>query len=121
MTKRLNGYLAFLEQETARDLTAAERDALRADLLAQFGFFAHERLVHLLVTLGFALFTLLAFAGAAYSGRLAAAALAALLLALLVPYIVHYYHLENGVQRLYVYYDRLTPLPGRAPDKTQRS
>jgi len=26
---------------------------------------------------------------------------------LLFPYIKHYYTLENGVQRLYAYYDRL--------------
>ena len=25
---------------------------------------------------------------------------------LLFPYIVHYYHLENGTQKLYTYYDR---------------
>ncbi|NLA43621.1 hypothetical protein GX865_05780 [Candidatus Saccharibacteria bacterium] len=32
---------------------------------------------------------------------------AVLFLALLIPYIVHYYHLENGVQRLYSLYDEI--------------
>ena len=35
-------------------------------------------------------------------------ALTVLLLILLIPYIRHYYILENGVQKLYTYYDRLT-------------
>ena len=116
MTKRLNAYLALLERETARELSDDECRALREDLLAQFAFFAHERLIHLLVTLGFALFTLLAFAALVFTQEPAAAAFLLLLLVLLVPYIIHYYHLENGVQRLYACYDRLTPLPGRTPE-----
>jgi hypothetical protein len=33
--------------------------------------------------------------------------LAILLLALLIPYISHYYFLENNTQKLYKYYDRI--------------
>ena len=35
------------------------------------------------------------------------AALDVLFLVLLIPYIFHYYRLENGVQKLYEYYDKL--------------
>ena len=41
-------------------------------------------------------------------------ALLILLLCLLIPYIRHYFLLENGVQRLYGIADRLSP-PLRAP------
>ncbi len=63
--------------------------------------FQHERLIHLLVTLFVALFALLAIGWWLLQPSLAAGALAALLLALTAGYLVHYYRLENGVQRLY--------------------
>src|SRR5574341_586587 len=63
--------------------------------------FQHERLVHLLVTLFVALFALLAIAWGLVRPSVAAGALAALLLALTAGYLLHYFRLENGVQRLY--------------------
>lgn len=63
--------------------------------------FQHERLIHLLVTLFVALFALLAIGWGLLRPSLAAAALAALLLALTAAYLLHYFRLENGVQRLY--------------------
>ena len=69
--------------------------------------FQHERLIHLLVTLFVALFALLAIGWSLHQPSLAAAALAALLLALTAGYVLHYYRLENGVQRLYELSQRL--------------
>ena len=63
--------------------------------------FQHERLIHLLVTLFVALFALLSVGWLLLQPSLAAGALAALLLALTAGYLLHYYRLENGVQRLY--------------------
>jgi flagellar biogenesis protein FliO len=63
--------------------------------------FQHERLIHLLVTLFVALFALLAVAWLLHDPSAGAAALAALLLALTAAYLLHYFRLENGVQRLY--------------------
>ena len=63
--------------------------------------FQHERLIHLLVTLFVALFALLSIGGFLLLPSLATGALAALLLALTSGYLLHYYRLENGVQRLY--------------------
>jgi membrane-bound metal-dependent hydrolase YbcI (DUF457 family) len=63
--------------------------------------FQHERLVHLLVTLFVALFALLAVAWLLHEPSAGAAALAALLLVLTAAYVLHYFRLENGVQRLY--------------------
>ncbi|HSN15310.1 MAG TPA: hypothetical protein VLT61_11800 [Anaeromyxobacteraceae bacterium] len=63
--------------------------------------FQHERLIHLLVTLFVALFALLAVGGLLLAPSRAMGALAALLLGLTAAYILHYFRLENGVQRLY--------------------
>ncbi len=112
MEKRLKNYIfrteELLSQENAERMTAVERQALREELLVQIGFFQHERLVHLIVTVTFALLTMLAILGCVLSPELMLFVLVLLLLILLVPYIRHYYILENGVQKLYVCYDQLT-------------
>jgi cell division protein FtsB len=41
------------------------------------------------------------------SGNMAMSILTILLLVLLIPYIRHYYILENEVQKMYVQYDKL--------------
>ena len=84
----------------------ADLAELRSEMLVKIGFMQHERLVHLLVTILFALLmfmSLIAFFVSENPGMLAAAAL---MLALLIPYISHYYFLENGVQKLYALYDK---------------
>jgi 4-amino-4-deoxy-L-arabinose transferase-like glycosyltransferase len=68
---------------------------------AQIRYMQHERLIHLLVTLFVGLFTLIAVLHVATRPSLAVGVLAVLLTALFVPYIAHYYRLENGVQRWY--------------------
>ncbi|MBN1961602.1 MAG: hypothetical protein JW841_11705 [Deltaproteobacteria bacterium] len=67
----------------------------------QIGYLQAERLAHLLVTLAVALFTLIAGIGAAYAATALWGAVSLLLLALLLGYIVHYYRLENAIQRWY--------------------
>ena len=73
-------------------------------------FFQHERLIHLLVTMLFALLTFGSLFTFLVTGFLPVIALFVLFLALLIPYIFHYYHLENGVQQLYELYDQLKAL-----------
>jgi cell division protein FtsW (lipid II flippase) len=65
----------------------------------------HERLVHLLVTLAFGCFFLISVLFAAVFEKLGILALSFLFLVLLVPYIIHYYKLENGIQRWYGLYN----------------
>ena len=59
-------------------------------------FFQHERLIHLIVTVLFALCTVMTLIP-----------LAIAFLVLLVPYIKHYYFLENQTQLLYKDYDKI--------------
>ena len=83
-----------------------DKKELAEKLLVRIGFYQHERLIHLIDTMSFGVFFLLslilAFSNAYFL------ALSALLLILLVPYIAHYYFLENSTQELYKVYYSLT-------------
>ena len=69
--------------------------------------FQHERFIHLIVMVLFALCTVITILAIALSEKLMLIPLAALLLVLLVPYIKHYFFLENTVQLLYKDYDAI--------------
>ena len=107
MTKQIKEYLAHLEEYFSHPHTPAEDVAERAAMLCRISFYQHERLVHLLVMLGFAVFFLLSLALLLIKGSVGLAALTVLFLALLVPYIRHYWFLENSVQKMYEYYYRI--------------
>ena len=81
-------------------------DVLQEHLI-QIGCFQHERLVHLIVTVTFAILTLISIVVALMICNPALDALTLLFLVLLIPYIMHYYTLENEVQKMYVQYDRI--------------
>lgn len=105
MRKRLLDYIRYLTEECGKEHTREEWEALQSDLLVQIGFFQHERLVHLIVTVLFAVLTFGAVALLMVTGKIVCLVLAVALLVLLVPYIWHYYVLENGTQTLYSFYD----------------
>jgi len=80
--------------------------------LHQISFFSHERLIHLIVTALFAVLAIgsfFAFYFSTIGGEFSAGLLLLFLLCfvLLIPYIRHYYILENGVQKMYRQYDEL--------------
>ncbi len=107
MERRLKEYLCLMEQLKIENLDLQERRQKGKELLVQIGFFQHERLVHLIVTITFALLTMLSVLGFLALVQPGLLVLTILLVVLLVPYIRHYYILENGVQKLYAYYDKL--------------
>ena len=102
MTKYINEYIEELESRILNEkITKKDID----DLIVKISFFQHERLIHLLVTLFFALFavvlTYLSFNNPMYS------LIALAIIVLLAFYIKHYYFLENSVQYLYKLYDKI--------------
>lgn len=107
MEKRLKDYLQYMEELKIDELTEDERKSMAAKMLVQIQFFQHERLIHLIVTVTFALLTVLSIFAFLTLTQIGLLVLSALLIILLVPYIRHYYILENGVQKLYTYYDKL--------------
>ncbi len=73
--------------------------------LIKISFFQHERLIHLLVTLAYAFLALISFAVATISPMFVFVGI--ILVLFLIPYVLHYFHLENGVQYLYKQYDKM--------------
>ena len=110
MRKRLMEYRKRIDALLDDADAQTDWDAVIGEHLVQISFFQHERLVHLLVTLAFALMTLGSAVAAVIAPQMLTAALMLLLMALLVPYIVHYYFLENETQKLYAQYDRMLEL-----------
>lgn len=64
-------------------------------------YFQHERLIHLLVMLTTSMATLLSFFFTLILGMSVFVIFTLVLLVLSIAYVVHYFKLENGVQRLY--------------------
>ena len=94
------------EEQTIQEMV---QDKLKEHLV-QVGFFQHERLIHLIVTVTFALLEMLAIVLSVISDSFFTLVLPVVILILLVPYIRHYYILENEVQKMYVQYDRMRRL-----------
>lgn len=110
MRKRLVSYRKRIDALLDSDPTSTDWNAVIEEHLVQMSFFQHERLIHLLVTLAFAFMEVICIIAALISTHPLAAVLALLLLVLLVPYIIHYYFLENETQKLFLQYNRMLEL-----------
>ena len=73
--------------------------------LIKIQFFQHERLIHLLVTLFYAIYTIIFGVLMCISWLFLIVFL--ILMIVLLFYIVHYFRLENKTQYMYVQYDRM--------------
>lgn len=102
MKKYINQYIHGIEENFENKKYTKED---REEFLIKIQFFQHERLVHLLVTIAFAFFTLLFMV----LGMLSYVFLIPffIFIVFLLFYIVHYFYLENRVQYLYKLYDRM--------------
>ncbi len=67
----------------------------------QIQWMHQERMAHLITMLFVCLFTLLSLGFTVVSSSLPCILICALLMMLTLAYIIHYYRLENGVQRWY--------------------
>ncbi|MBQ6235881.1 MAG: hypothetical protein IJK54_08170 [Clostridia bacterium] len=107
MKKRLLAYLQQIDELLKHPPIAVNYDDEVKKHLVQIGFFMHERLIHLIVTVLFALLAVGVALFAVASPGIPIFLLFGALLVLLIPYIMHYYLLENGVQKMYEQYDEL--------------
>lgn len=118
MEKRILGYRKYMDELLLRD--DADWERVRAEHLTQISFFQHERLIHLIVTVIFALLTMLAICvsfmlmAAGAEGAVGWLLVVAVFLVLLIPYVRHYYILENEVQKMYGQYDKLAAKLGES-------
>lgn len=107
------------EEQEADERERIVRDKLEEHLV-QVGFFQHERLIHLIVTVTFALLEMLAILLSVIADSLFSLILPVVILILLIPYIRHYYILENEVQKMYVQYDRMLKLQYKVANTVYR-
>lgn len=110
MTRQITAYLFFLEEFFAAEHTPEELLKQRGELLRRIGFYQHERIVHLIVTMSFAIFFLLSLGLWIANNGIGLMVLTVLLLVMTIAYIKHYYFLENSVQKMYLYYFKVEKL-----------
>ncbi len=101
MKKTLNQHTIFIEDILKNKNDNFDWKALGNFHRVQIGFFQHERLIHLLVTLFFGLIFLGSVMMQLILNSLGFLITSAILLVMLGFYIGHYFILENGVQKLY--------------------
>ena len=110
MKKRIQSYMAYMDQQLENNDSGLSYEELCIQHEKQLAYFMHERLVHLLVTLTFAILAFVTFFMAVMNFSIGIIVLFFAFLILLIPYIMHYYLLENSVQYMYRQYDRLQQL-----------
>ena len=101
MKEYLSNYVNNLEKK--KEVSKEELE----EILVKISFFQHERLIHLIVTFFVGVVACLFLLGFIFSENIFLLPLFLLLMCLFIPYIFHYYFLENNVQKLYKIYDRL--------------
>ena len=109
MEKRILTYRHFMDEMIKEimekhDKSKEELELIRQEHLTQVSFFQHERLIHLIVTVTFAILEILSLLMTLINADLFALLLAVVVLVLLIPY---YYILENEVQKMYKQYDAI--------------
>jgi len=112
MADRIKKYLAYVDkllEEEQQDINWEEE--MKKHLI-QIAFFAHERFIHLIVTVTFAILTVMVFLYTIGNFSVAMVLLIFALMCLMIPYIRHYYLLENSVQQMYEQYDRMQQKAG---------
>lgn len=111
MEKKIKEYEKFIAKAAKEKMTAEERKRLGQYHFEMLESFQHERLIHLVVTLFFAMITvtflfIAAWTTVAYDLRqeMMPLYILSIILAVLTGfYVRHYYFLENRIQELYKY------------------
>lgn len=101
MKKYLSNYILETEELLKGKITSKDIE----NHINKINFFSHERLIHLLVTLSFALFTIIFIYMSITFQNMLLIVISLIMLIVLIFYIFHYYFLENSVQYLYKLYD----------------
>ncbi len=107
MRNRILNYSQRIQKLIKEDNPSTDWSFWLNDLLTQIQFFQHERFIHLIVTVTFALLEIISISLTLLTENRMTIVLSFTILCLLIPYIRHYYLLENEVQKMYQYYDTI--------------
>lgn len=102
MKKYLYDYINEIDNVIKEDKVT--KDIIDEHLI-KIDFFQHERLIHLLVTITYAIIFLIFVILTFFNQLLSIVVL--ILMVFLICYVLHYFKLENGVQYLYKQYDMM--------------
>ncbi len=103
MKNDLKLYLKKIDGILKEEKTQYREQTLKEHLL-QIKIFQYERLVHLIVTVFVGIISILFLLFGLYLNNIILLILFVGTFLLFIPYIFHYYFLENGVQKLYHQY-----------------
>jgi len=112
MADRIRQYMKYVDNLLESEDESIDWDEEMKKHLVQIAFFAHERFIHLIVTVLFAVMSMMVFLYAFSNFSIPIMLLIIMLLVLLVPYIKHYFLLENSVQDMYEQYDKMQAKAG---------
>lgn len=107
MTEYLTDYMNTVAERLESCTEQAELSAILSEHMDKIAFMQHERIVHFLVTMMFAIVLSIFIIGLLITENIMLTVLVTIILILLVFYIKHYYFLENTVQKMYVIYDKI--------------
>lgn len=110
MTEYLKKYMLRTEGRIRECADKKEIEAIFSEHRDKIAFMQHERLVHFLVTMMFAVVLSIFICAFIFCENPAVLLLAVIIIVLLGFYIKHYYFLENTVQKMYVIYDEILNL-----------
>lgn len=110
MTEYLKKYMAEVEKKLKEQRSPIELEKILAEHRDKIAFMQHERIVHFLVTMMFAIVLTIFICTFLFCEKISLLLLILIILVLLVFYIKHYYFMENTVQKMYKVYDEILEL-----------
>ena len=119
MKKQIQDYVKAIKWILTEDKPGTDWKEVAQSHLIKIQFYQHERLIHLIVTALFAIMEIICLATLLSTANLWSLLLMIMILVLLVPYIGHYYFLENSVQELYLIYDVILSRMDRKEKNTE--
>ena len=100
MAKYIVQYLKYVDE----NIDKADNKFI-SDHLIKIGFFQHERIIHLIVTATSVTVNLLSFFLGSVFNNIFVIIFGYMITCFTIPYIYHYFLLENCVQKMYRQYD----------------
>lgn len=107
MTEYLTNYMKTVAERLEKCDSPAVLEEIMAEHKDKIAFMQHERIVHFLVTMMFAIILVIFLGVMLFTENIFIIILVTIITVLLAFYIKHYYFLENTVQKMYKVYDEI--------------
>ena len=107
MTAYLKKYMVEIQRRLEEYADQTELEEIFLEHKDKIAFMQHERIVHFLVTMMFAIVLAIFVCAFLFTENPALFVLVVIIMVLLGFYIKHYYFLENTVQEMYKLYDEM--------------